>query len=270
MRRRRSLVHSKSDRLRQLAPGVRPRDRPEPGRAVPDRARLHGDRGRGAHGRARRGALRRRQALRPGIEHGEAARRRGLVAGGRHVPADPRRVRLRRGVRRRAQVPRDSALSGRADLDQSGAVLPRRARARPAALVLESRLALRDRVPDAGRAGPLGRARSVLGQRQRARPQRVIIAIERSVMKTLVALLFFGLAHSVAAQDAYPNRPIRLIVTVPPGGAADFIARSVGAKLSDAVGPPVLVENRAGASGTIAADSVAKAAPDGYTLLQNS
>ena len=89
-------------------------------------------------------------------------------------------------------------------------------------------------------------------------------------MRLLVCLLFAVFASAVSAQSDYPNRPIRLIVTVPPGGAADFIARLVGGRLSESLGQPVLVENRGGAGGTIAADAVAKAAPDGYTLLQNS
>jgi tripartite-type tricarboxylate transporter receptor subunit TctC len=88
-------------------------------------------------------------------------------------------------------------------------------------------------------------------------------------MRLLTACFILAFSCAVAAQD-YPNRPLRLIVTVPPGGAADFIARLVGGKLSESLGQPVLVENRGGAGGTIAADAVAKAAPDGYTVLQNS
>jgi tripartite-type tricarboxylate transporter receptor subunit TctC len=77
-------------------------------------------------------------------------------------------------------------------------------------------------------------------------------------------------AFAQATPGSYPNRPIRLIVTVPPGGAADLIARAMSTKLAAALNQPVVVENHPGASGTLAAALVAKAAPDGYTLLQNS
>jgi tripartite-type tricarboxylate transporter receptor subunit TctC len=88
-------------------------------------------------------------------------------------------------------------------------------------------------------------------------------------MRILAACCLLVLSSALAAQE-YPSRPLRLIVTVPPGGAADFIARLVGGKLSESLGQPVVVENRGGGGGTIAADAVAKAPPDGYTLLQNS
>src|SRR5882724_12650011 len=82
----------------------------------------------------------------------------------------------------------------------------------------------------------------------------------------------FVLAHAGAAhaQANYPNRPIQLVVTVPPGGAADIVARVIGAKLSDALGQQVVINNRGGAGGTTAAAQVAKSAPDGYTLLLNT
>ena len=83
-------------------------------------------------------------------------------------------------------------------------------------------------------------------------------------------VFIFAQPDATRAQANYPNRPIQLVVTVPPGGAADNIARVIGAKLSDALGQQVVINNRAGAGGTTAAAQVAKSAPDGYTLLLNT
>jgi tripartite-type tricarboxylate transporter receptor subunit TctC len=72
----------------------------------------------------------------------------------------------------------------------------------------------------------------------------------------------------VHAQQAYPSRPIRLVLPFPPGGSTDIVARLVGQKLTEAWGQPVLVDNRPGAGGNVAAEAVARAPADGYSLLQ--
>lgn len=81
----------------------------------------------------------------------------------------------------------------------------------------------------------------------------------------LLALAAF--AATAANAQSYPARQIRIVVPFTPGGSNDVLARIIAQKLTDAWGRPVIVENRTGAAGSIGADSVAKAAPDGYTLL---
>lgn len=88
--------------------------------------------------------------------------------------------------------------------------------------------------------------------------------------KLAVAVAVGVLMTQWAAAQAYPNRPIRLIIAVPPGGAADFTARIIAQRLADALGQNVVGENRGGAGGTIASDIAAKAPADGHTLLWSS
>jgi tripartite-type tricarboxylate transporter receptor subunit TctC len=85
----------------------------------------------------------------------------------------------------------------------------------------------------------------------------------------LASLLALGLPLAALAQS-WPAKPVKVVVNFPPGGAADQIARAIGTPLAEALGQPVVVENRAGANGNLGGEVVAKSAADGYTLLMSS
>ena len=88
-------------------------------------------------------------------------------------------------------------------------------------------------------------------------------------LRILFGLIAFSLVGPALAQD-FPNKPIKLIVPFPAGGPNDIIARAVGQRMSELLGQPVLIDNRAGAGGILGTDAVAKAEPDGYTIALTS
>src|SRR5687767_1912471 len=87
----------------------------------------------------------------------------------------------------------------------------------------------------------------------------------------MVAVAVAGLVQSsMVAAQAYPAKPVRIIVTWPPGGSNDVVARVLAQRLTENLGQPFVVENRAGATGTIGSDIAAKSPADGYTIMVNS
>ena len=84
-------------------------------------------------------------------------------------------------------------------------------------------------------------------------------------MRLVAALL--ALASAVAGAQEYPNRPVRMVVGFPPGGGTDVVARILQPRLGELLGQPVVIDNRPGATGTVAAGHVAKSPPDGYTIM---
>ena len=88
--------------------------------------------------------------------------------------------------------------------------------------------------------------------------------------RTALTAIAFGFAASLTAAQSWPTKPITLVVPFPPGGSSDALARAITTPLSQSLGQPVIVESKPGAGATVGADYVAKAKPDGYTLLMGA
>lgn len=97
-----------------------------------------------------------------------------------------------------------------------------------------------------------------------------MLKISRAALAAAALTALGLLAVPGASAQSYPTKPIRMIVPFPAGGTTDVVARLVAQKMTESMGQPVLVENRGGAGGSIGADLVAKAAPDGYTILMHN
>ena len=102
--------------------------------------------------------------------------------------------------------------------------------------------------------------------------QRGMLVIAIAIGVTAATTSGFARAEqpSTGSAQGYPNKPVRLIVPFSPGGTSDVLARTIGMKLSESWGQPVVIETRTGAGGTIGTGLVAKATPDGYTVLISS
>ena len=87
--------------------------------------------------------------------------------------------------------------------------------------------------------------------------------------RSLLTATLYGVMQLASAQQ-FPERPVQLVVGFPPGGGVDIVARQLADKLSETLGQRVIVENRAGAAGNVAMELVARAKPDGYTLLMGN
>lgn len=114
---------------------------------------------------------------------------------------------------------------------------------------------------------PSARARIAQGEAGKLAPTRPGTWAGRLVRIGAAVLGSLGLAWSPAYADTYPSKPVKIVVPVPPGGANDMLARIIGQQLQHRLGQAFVIDNKGGASGVLGTNEVAKAAPDGYTLL---